>query len=311
VGERKFEAYLKFRELYREYDYCFCGDSGQGDLLAGQLMLREPPFSPDEGPRLLCVLIHRVLPDGKALADEPARERGPGWREDLEKQGLILHEGYVGAAAALHARDPHLISAQQLAEIAQEAAGELDALRWAELENRHCWLQAEKLLQRDLDLVAPVLTAAGQEPMPTLRRTLQLMGVPSSPRQQRPGQRCLSPPYLDPYFALQPSPRSCGCSCSWGSGANAVGKGAPSAAEQAAAGGGEPWPTCQCGACRGRSVPRAAAPSSPRSPAAPSSSLRAVQPLKAEDADKSCSPSCLSWCGGAPRGGLVLPVGLA
>lgn len=39
VGEVKVDAFLQFRVLYPEYDFIFCGDNGQGDLYAAQLML--------------------------------------------------------------------------------------------------------------------------------------------------------------------------------------------------------------------------------------------------------------------------------
>lgn len=40
VGVNKHLTYLKFRCLYPEYDFVFCGDNGQGDLYAAQLMLK-------------------------------------------------------------------------------------------------------------------------------------------------------------------------------------------------------------------------------------------------------------------------------
>lgn len=39
VGVNKHHAYLHFRHLYPEYNFVFCGDDGQGDLYAAQLML--------------------------------------------------------------------------------------------------------------------------------------------------------------------------------------------------------------------------------------------------------------------------------
>eukprot|EP00931_Biecheleriopsis_adriatica_P023227 TRINITY_DN14715_c0_g1_i2.p1 TRINITY_DN14715_c0_g1~~TRINITY_DN14715_c0_g1_i2.p1 ORF type:complete len:876 (+),score=161.70 TRINITY_DN14715_c0_g1_i2:57-2684(+) len=49
AGEYKVETFKQYRELYREYDFVFCGDSGQGDLLAAQKMLDDseaPSLSP-------------------------------------------------------------------------------------------------------------------------------------------------------------------------------------------------------------------------------------------------------------------------
>merc|ERR1719471_2468551 len=71
VGRHKYTTYRRFRDLYQEYDYIFCGDNGQGDLLAGQMMLAEQAGMEAFGPRMLCVLIHRVMPDSECLALEP------------------------------------------------------------------------------------------------------------------------------------------------------------------------------------------------------------------------------------------------
>ena len=39
VGVNKHSVYVRYRDLYAEYDFVFLGDNGQGDLLAAQLML--------------------------------------------------------------------------------------------------------------------------------------------------------------------------------------------------------------------------------------------------------------------------------
>lgn len=41
VGMNKYHIFVKFLRLYQEYDFLFCGDDGQGDLLAAQHMLDE------------------------------------------------------------------------------------------------------------------------------------------------------------------------------------------------------------------------------------------------------------------------------
>jgi hypothetical protein len=38
VGELKFLTFEHYAKMYPEYKYVFCGDDGQGDLLAGELM---------------------------------------------------------------------------------------------------------------------------------------------------------------------------------------------------------------------------------------------------------------------------------
>jgi len=41
VGELKYQTFLNYLRLYQEYDFVFCGDDGQGDLLAAQYMLQK------------------------------------------------------------------------------------------------------------------------------------------------------------------------------------------------------------------------------------------------------------------------------
>merc|ERR1711920_796320 len=40
VGHAKYDTFLVFAQLFPEYDFIFCGDNGQGDLMAGQMMLK-------------------------------------------------------------------------------------------------------------------------------------------------------------------------------------------------------------------------------------------------------------------------------
>ena len=39
VGELKYITFTNYAAMYPEYDYVFCGDDGQGDLIAGELMM--------------------------------------------------------------------------------------------------------------------------------------------------------------------------------------------------------------------------------------------------------------------------------
>ena len=59
VGELKFKTFENYSKMYPEYKYVFCGDDGQGDLLAGELMSKHYPDS------VLAVFIHRVVDKGK------------------------------------------------------------------------------------------------------------------------------------------------------------------------------------------------------------------------------------------------------
>eukprot|EP00913_Durusdinium_trenchii_P032452 g30383.t1 len=66
VGRYKHTVFQQYTCLYREYDFIFCGDNGQGDLLAGQLMMQ----GPDED-RPVAVLIHEVIPLAKLVLPWP------------------------------------------------------------------------------------------------------------------------------------------------------------------------------------------------------------------------------------------------
>jgi len=198
VGDLKFRTFQNFRELYSEYDFVFCGDNGQGDLWAGQLMMKEQrerstsnegdepetaltasDASGAPGPSLLGCIIHEVLPDNKVLAREPAKERGAAWREGLKEQRIVLHKSYVGAAVALHQFDPPLVSARQLADIANSAAEEFENTRlmyhdWGQPAHRSsraacgdAWTSAEMDLRADLQTAGIVVQAAG---LPQLNR---------------------------------------------------------------------------------------------------------------------------------------------
>ena len=41
VGELKFSTFMDYAALYSEYSFVFCGDDGQGDLLAGEMMMHQ------------------------------------------------------------------------------------------------------------------------------------------------------------------------------------------------------------------------------------------------------------------------------
>jgi len=130
VGNLKFRTFMNFRRLYREYDFVFCGDNGQGDLLAGQRML-EPGTSLAGHGKVLCVLIQEVMEDSRALARDPRGERRDreAWRGKLQQQGLVLHRNYVQAAVALHRMSPTLITGEDIRAVAGAAIEDFDKAR--------------------------------------------------------------------------------------------------------------------------------------------------------------------------------------
>jgi len=118
-------------------------------------------------PKILCALIHEVLPEEATLARESPQERGPKWRETWQERGLILHHSYVGAAVALHRQDPRLISAEQVAEVSRRAVDNFDAARWSDEKWGKRWESAEDALRVDLAQADKVVAAAE---LPTLLR---------------------------------------------------------------------------------------------------------------------------------------------
>jgi len=177
VGMQKYETYLEFRELYREYDFVFLGDNGQGDLLAGQRMLQEhasaaqaravvnTPAASDVAwsqPNLLAVLVRRVLPDERSLTMKLSQASGHACGR------LIYHTSYLGAALDLHGLDPGLVPAAGLAEVAEASVEELEAARWSRVAWGARWQEAENALRNDLERCAELLHTAGLPRPPTL-----------------------------------------------------------------------------------------------------------------------------------------------
>eukprot|EP00928_Gymnodinium_smaydae_P027486 TRINITY_DN21253_c0_g1_i1.p1 TRINITY_DN21253_c0_g1~~TRINITY_DN21253_c0_g1_i1.p1 ORF type:complete len:773 (+),score=123.09 TRINITY_DN21253_c0_g1_i1:32-2320(+) len=193
AGEIKFHTFKDFRHLYPEYDFVFSGDDGQGDLLAGQRMLRQlrqmTPTSSEaslsdtdsesadgevaEGGEVLAVLIHSVLP----------REQRPLSlvQASLSSQpcnGLIIgHRTFVGAAVELH--EAGLLAADKLGVVAAQAIDDFENMcvvysdEWDE-ERRE---SAEEELRGDLERAAKALRKddSGAMPLPRLRPFEEVM----------------------------------------------------------------------------------------------------------------------------------------
>eukprot|EP00931_Biecheleriopsis_adriatica_P056940 TRINITY_DN33777_c0_g1_i1.p1 TRINITY_DN33777_c0_g1~~TRINITY_DN33777_c0_g1_i1.p1 ORF type:complete len:717 (-),score=135.84 TRINITY_DN33777_c0_g1_i1:230-2380(-) len=142
VGEDKFDTYKQFKKLYPEFDFVFCGDDGQGDLLAGQHMLEE-----NDG-CCRAVVIHQVLTDGRPLVSDDDSSEDDGQSE----AGLIFHKTYVGAAVDIHLTDPTLLPKESVAAIARHAIKDFDGARISNEEWYHSYQGevAEADLRRDL-----------------------------------------------------------------------------------------------------------------------------------------------------------------
>ena len=105
-----------YRQLFPEYRKLFIGDSGQGDVRVGELLLER------FGEVVDIVVIHDVVgtPD-----DERARHA---------EQGIHFVDTYVGAARLMHERG--LIAEAGLERIVTESRGALDDIDWDSDEQR-------------------------------------------------------------------------------------------------------------------------------------------------------------------------------
>lgn len=220
VGRFKHRTFRNFAQLYPEYDYVFCGDDGQGDLLAGQMMVCDAGDLQDaegsdseeetEGsaesvpsaetfgddlpkPHVRAVLIHHVMPEEGVLALEPPEKRGQAWREHLRRRHLYFFETYVGAAAALYDADAGLISAKCLREVADDAARNFEAdVSYHEHEKGGFkWGPFEVKLRDDLARASELLVSAGLGAIPELAATTTLA---SAVLRQNSRQGCFSTP---------------------------------------------------------------------------------------------------------------------
>ena len=125
IAEAKHQRFLEFQPLYPEYSYVFLGDSGQGDVTAGQLMRAHPDVR--------AVFIHDVVHTPQAQ------------RQAHREEGIYFHDTYV--EAAIHAFDLGLVSQSGLRRVAQDALNEFSAVTFANSEQREA---LRNLFRRDL-----------------------------------------------------------------------------------------------------------------------------------------------------------------
>eukprot|EP00929_Paragymnodinium_shiwhaense_P095895 TRINITY_DN57211_c0_g1_i1.p1 TRINITY_DN57211_c0_g1~~TRINITY_DN57211_c0_g1_i1.p1 ORF type:complete len:828 (-),score=130.31 TRINITY_DN57211_c0_g1_i1:417-2726(-) len=201
VGNFKYDAYARYSRLYEEYDHVFLGDDGQGDLLAGQMMLLaehqniapDAEFSDgsssvdeisfddgrcceclqdhllDEQSRLQllkAVLIHRVLP----AKDQPLQLENWDKAPAACQKRLLLHNGCVGAAWQLHNLYPEILSFEDVVKVAHDALDEFDRVRlmFPGYYDEKYWSTAERDLRDDLAQVSTAMRAAGHAPVRNL-----------------------------------------------------------------------------------------------------------------------------------------------
>lgn len=118
IAEEKHKRFLEFAPLFPEYEYVFLGDSGQGDALAGEMMLTHPSVR--------AVFIHDVV-------GTPELER-----QEHRARRIFFHDTYVGAAC--HAFSLGLIGRPGLVRVARAAVAELVDIEFASPEQQESML---------------------------------------------------------------------------------------------------------------------------------------------------------------------------
>ena len=196
VGKKKLNTYQNFRALHLEYDFVFFGDNGQGDLWAGEMMdveQRSDPVSPKDGPQLVGVCIHQVIPEELSLCSsaEPVEGRlvesftSSALADILDDPvsmsadggSMSLHRTYGGAALHLRLRHPTLVRAADVRTVCRDAVNEFDKMRLVYAEWGSRWETAEEDLHADLEDARRVLDLAtdDDEEFPELEEKAEIL----------------------------------------------------------------------------------------------------------------------------------------
>lgn len=137
IARQKYKSFCEYRSVYPERRFVFVGDSGQGDVAFGRMLLDDPSGSVD------AVFIHDVVAT-------PAVERAR-----LAGCNVHLFETYVGAALVAHGLG--LADAVALARVVEAAHEALAAVRFDSEAQKHDRL-AE--LARDIGRAREAIGAA-------------------------------------------------------------------------------------------------------------------------------------------------------
>ena len=129
MAERKYASFIEYRKLFPEYAFVFCGDSGQGDAIAGARMMEHP------GGDMRAVFIHDVV-------DTNAEGRA-AW---LAK-GVHFNDTYIGHALDAHALG--LLDRAALRRVADAALRDSRDVPFDDLEQREArWAEFRRDIER-------------------------------------------------------------------------------------------------------------------------------------------------------------------
>ncbi|WP_394838237.1 App1 family protein [Pendulispora rubella] len=131
IAAKKYENFVEFRALYPHHRFVFVGDSGQGDIAFGEMLLGDA-----EASGVQAVFIHDVV------ATPEARRR------ELAEKRIHLFDTYTGAAMAAHASG--VLDLEGVSRVARATTEELAAVPFATPAQREA---REAELDRDLAAV--------------------------------------------------------------------------------------------------------------------------------------------------------------
>jgi hypothetical protein len=132
IAERKYDNFREYQRVYPERRFVFVGDSGQGDVAFGEMLLADPSGT------VRAVFIHDVV-------NTPAARRA-----ELAARGVHLFDTYAGAALAAHRLG--VIDEMAVAAVLSTTQGELMALATLDAALREA-------RQRDIDRDAEAIAA--------------------------------------------------------------------------------------------------------------------------------------------------------
>lgn len=169
----KFRNFVQYAALYPESDFVFIGDSGQGDLLGGELMLYHQPE------RLRAVFIHQIVTSQRHGMFCPYPRSVKDMDQGITR--LVFFDTYIGAA--IQAFEWGLISEESLTIVAQAAIRTLNQ-RGAEIVNPEHRSLVVGQFRRDLRRAQEVIdhqSDAPRERLPDLLLSESTCHAPTSP----------------------------------------------------------------------------------------------------------------------------------
>ncbi|MDC0749675.1 phosphatase domain-containing protein [Polyangium mundeleinium] len=129
MADKKYGSFIEYRKLFPEYTFVFCGDSGQGDAIAGARMMEHP------GDGMRAVFIHDVV--------NTDAEGRAAWRA----KGVAFNDTYIGHALDAHALG--LLDRAALRRVADAALRDLHDVPFDDLGQREArWTEFRRDIAR-------------------------------------------------------------------------------------------------------------------------------------------------------------------